>query len=313
MRGKKNKKKLIIAVTGGVLATLMMFSVMSNNNKKIQELQDKNNQLKNTAIQTVAPKPEADANLTKVVIAKIDIPVGSKISADKLDIKGFSPVDLPENVIKDSRLILGMTLMENVMANQPLTRDMISELQTKTLNIPTGMRALTIPMEYVQGMASYITVGSKIDVVLAAKTDGESNLIAQNVRILAFENTVKPGTDTTPASNTVSGITLEVPADTAPKIVDAMVKGKVQIVARNTNDEGKVVTTTKKSKSEHSSGPSLRSSLPMIPAGTSLLPPIDALNKGLGGLPAPATPPKKPQKNVEVIQANVKSQIPFDK
>jgi Flp pilus assembly protein CpaB len=175
------------------------------------------------------------------------------------------------------------------------------------------MRALTIPIEYIQGLASYITTGTKVDIVSATKSETkESNLIVQNVEVVSFEMQTRVGGDTgTPPVNSISAVTFQIPAAAIPKVVEAVVKGKIQIATRNNADKEQITVAVKPKPITTSFNAPPIKALPLpYPTSTFSLPPLNASD-----LPMPAAPPKKakPVKKVEFIQANVKTDLSFEK
>ncbi|OGH96400.1 MAG: Flp pilus assembly protein CpaB [Candidatus Melainabacteria bacterium GWF2_32_7] len=316
MRPKKNKRKLLIAITIGVVVSFIIFSTLGNYNKKLQEQNQLINSLKNTA-SSALNKTTSDPDMIKIVVAKKPLASGTKLTKETLDLKEFKITGLPPGHIKNIDSIIGFTLNKNINENDPITTSLLKELQTKTLEIPQGLRAITIPIEYIQGFASYINIGSKLDIVAASRESAEhqGKLIVQNVKIISFEKGEVPSSvEGQKPIETITGITIELPAVQTQKLVEAMVKGKLQLVTRNTHDNEVIKVADKpkpkiESLSRNAELP-INFNPPAIP--NSMLPPINA--KNIGDLPLPATPKKasKPPQKVELIQANVKSDVTFN-
>jgi len=321
MRQKQNnKKKLLIAVVVGIIASVVVFSAFNSYNKRISEQKALISNLKQKADETVVKAIE-DPNMVKIVVAKIDLPSGTKLTNLNTDLKGFLPKDMPPETYKDAISVIGYTLNDSCVTGEPITRTKIKEFQTSTLEIPTGSRAVTVPFEFIQGYSSNIKIGTKIDLISASKDVNGSNIVLQNSKIISFESTPKPpNPDGTTAPPTLTGITFQVQAKDTSKLVDAMTRGKLQIIERNAADDN-VIKVQEMPKpiidlgSVVPSPPKLTATAPpsLPPSLPSLIP--DKLPGGgmggLGGLPAPATPKKKTSK-VELIQSNVRSEIEFD-
>lgn len=313
---QRNKKKLIIAAVAGIFASFILFSTLNNFNHKIE---DQKKIINDISVKTAAPK-DSNANYPKVFIAKQHIVTGTRISSSMLEEKSIEPAIRPLDAVKDTNETEGLTAAVNIEAGDIITKNKLKNTETGFIDIPPGMRAITIPVESIQGFASYITAGTKIDIISTAKDDS-TDIIAQNIKIIAFENSTKPSADVkAPPISEIKAITLQVPANLTARIVEAMTKGKLQIITRNYNDNQIVAAAVKKEKPNYNSSPMpVRMNLPSPPQipQTSLIPPSQ-LPMPLGGAgnfpkaPVPVKKNSKSQKKVEFIQASVKSDVMFD-
>jgi Flp pilus assembly protein CpaB len=317
MRAKPNKRKLIIAVFAGIIASFLVLNIAGNLNRKIQEQNDVISNLKQRASDTA--KNISQNEDEEVVVAKTNISAGTQFSTSNIEIKSLDAKTIPSGSIKSLDAILGMTANEDITLDSPIIASKIVEFNKKILDIPPGMRAITIPIESIQGFASYISIGTKIDIVSMEKSDNLPDLILQNVRIIAFETGAKPASGGNTPSGSVSGITILAPANGIPRLVGAIAKGKLQLVTRNEEDNEYVAAPNPKAKAVAAAppianiNPGKLSLPPVITTPAVTLPPSNL--SGLSSLPAPATPPRrppKPPKKVELIQANVKTDVTFD-
>ena len=307
MRPKQNKKKLVIAITVGVVVSLMIFSTLGNYDKKIQEQSQLLNSYKKQLGSAMTQKKE-ESDAIQIVVAKSLLLKDTKLTKEMLELKDHKIAALPPGHIKNLDSIVGHTLNTSLNPGEPITTLFLKELQSKTLEVPQGMRAITIPIEYIQGLASYVEIGSKLDLHSASRENAKEKgeLIVQNIKVIAFEKKEQPSpVEGQKPIEAISAVTIEVPAAKAAKLVEAMVNGKLQLALRNMHDD-EIVKTPKR---EIIQAPPINpSSFP-----TSILPPINM--KNINDLPIPAAPPKKPSKppaTVEFIQANVKSEVTFN-
>ena len=111
--------------------------------------------------------------------------------------------------------------------------------------IPEGMRALSVAVNEVVGVAGFVIPGTTVDVlvtgrVLGATSGGGANItrtILENVRVLASGQKIEPDREGKP--QTVAVITLLVSPDDATKLTMASTQGKIQLALRNTIDTKK--------------------------------------------------------------------------
>jgi pilus assembly protein CpaB len=112
--------------------------------------------------------------------------------------------------------------------------------------IPEGMRAVSVKVDEVIGVAGFVLPGTRVDVLVTLNPSSEpeaaaTRVILQNVQTLAAGQMIQRDKDGTPV--TVAVITLLVNPDEAQKLTLAATKGRIQLALRNTLDLEEVETT----------------------------------------------------------------------
>jgi len=351
-RSKKNQKKMIIAIALGLVATVGVFSMVNGQKAQVTQLSQQLAAQQAAATATAQTQPVAPVEDTSnTILAKADIKSGEIITINKIEKKEYKKNELPPNFFFNESFVLGKTASQDIFAGKIITGDDILANSVNSLNIPSGMRAITIPTSLIQGLTSYIYVGSKID-ILTAKSPPE--FIVQNIKIVAFETspevqaafeadssvpetpaTAEPKAPTAPkaptsptaptkldqattpavtnsapiiptgkkniSANKATGITILVPISIAPKVLDAMMSGKLQVLMRGNNDD----KIYKKYSSVNINSSKTVSKLPPPPSGTEKLP-------SLPGVIDPNADPEQPKFEIEVISGSSKSKQSFD-
>jgi len=111
--------------------------------------------------------------------------------------------------------------------------------------IPEGMRALSVSVNEVVGVAGFVIPGTMVDVLVTGRLSGnqsaDNNItrtILENVRVLAAGQKIEPDREGKP--QTVTVITLLVSPEDAAKLTMATTEGKIQLALRNIIDSKKV-------------------------------------------------------------------------
>ncbi|MFH0703302.1 MAG: Flp pilus assembly protein CpaB [bacterium] len=295
MLSKKSKKKLLIAM---IIGAVFAFAIYDNLKKT--KIPEPNFNIPNNANLLAQKLPvQAPPKLVKVVAVKNDQKAGTKLTADMIEIKEIGLENAPKDSFSDINAVIDKVVSKNVLANEILIASIVQK--SKNLPIPVDMRSITIPIEYIQGLSSYISVESKVDIISASKeADAMPPLILQNTKIISLESSQGSFTDNSISIAQASAITFEIPAKFASRLVKAMIDGKLQIICRGLGDN-KII-------SEGGSSPaSKKITIPPPPFD------IESLkNRGFNTLPEPAAPFNPTPKKVEIIQSNVKSELTFD-
>lgn len=271
MRGKtfKNKKKIIIAIVVGILPTVGIFNMMNSQKVEMAKIQKKLAAEKNNKPAPVAAVVEVKIETSNAVLANTDINKGERITIDKIIKKEYKKEELPQDFFNNETFVLGKIARDFILQGKIITKDDLLSEEQNLLIIPNGMRAINIPAHSIQGLAPYMSTGSKID-IYTVKTPSE--LIAQNIKIIALDsNTSKPtGKFAPPAvkksaskkylsADKASGITILVPGSIADKVVNSMIQGKLQFITRGQNDNKLI------SKAVDLPPPPITEPLPFVP------------------------------------------------
>ena len=108
--------------------------------------------------------------------------------------------------------------------------------------IPEGMRALSVAVNEVVGVAGFVNPGTMVDVLVTGKLPGKDHglddnitrTILENIRVLAAGQKIEQDREGKP--QTVPVITLLVTPADAAKLAMASTEGKIQLALRNTID-----------------------------------------------------------------------------
>lgn len=192
-------------------------------------------------------------NLSNVVIAKVEIPVGSRIIKEHLAVAQFPRNVTPEGAIAviDDKLI-GRVVVTRISPRDPVTESRLAPIGAAgglSSVIPEGFRAMTVKVDDVVGVSGFIMPGTLVDVVVVTsppKTSGQqemiSKIVLQNIKVLASgQNIDKPKNDRE-VERSVKAVTLQVTPEQAEKLALASSEGKLQLVMRNSVDQGDEVT-----------------------------------------------------------------------
>ncbi|HJQ35121.1 MAG TPA: Flp pilus assembly protein CpaB, partial [Pyrinomonadaceae bacterium] len=187
-------------------------------------------------------------NMNSVVVAKVDIPLGTTIVAEQL-----TQVQLPANAVPDgafveAQKVVGRVAVVNVAAREPVTDFKLApEGSAGGLSsvIPEGYRAMTVKVDDVIGVAGFLRPGAMCDVLTVIEPTGEmggnrnpiSKIVLQNVKVLASGQNIDKPKDQREAEQ-VKAVTLQVTPEQAEKLALASTEGKLRLVMRNTIDQG---------------------------------------------------------------------------
>jgi pilus assembly protein CpaB len=273
-------------------------------------------------------------NMNNVVVAKVDIPLGTKIDAEQLSVVSFPSNAIPEGTFSDAQKLVGRVAVVGVAAREPVTDFKLApEGSTGGLSavIPAGYRAMTVKVDDVIGVAGFLLPGTMVDVLTVIEQPGQmssgnpiSKIVLQNVKVLASgQNLDKPKDER--EADAVKAVTLQVTPDQAEKLALASTEGKLRLVLRNMIDQDDEQTQGADKKSllggDRAVTPpppgSLKSEQTPQPA-----PPQQPVRRA----PRPQAPPRVPQAepaaetpkpqppprpNVEMIQGTKKSTVEF--
>ena len=186
-------------------------------------------------------------DLGNVVVAKQEIPLGEKITAEHLALAPIPNGSLPEGVFRKMDDVVGRVAITPIGIRETITNMKLAPAGTGgglSAVIPEGYRAMTVKVDDVVGVSGFIMPGSFVDVVaivvpLAQREAANgpiSKIVLQNIKVLASGAKIdSPENQRTPSA--VTAVTLQVTPEQAEKLVLAANEGKLQLVMRNYTDQ----------------------------------------------------------------------------
>ena len=108
-------------------------------------------------------------DMNRVVVAKVAIPLGTKIIAEHVMVVQFSKESTPDGVFESVEKLVGRVAVVNIGAREPVTETRLApEGTTGGLSavIPEGYRAMTVKVDDVVGISGFIMPGTLVDVVV---------------------------------------------------------------------------------------------------------------------------------------------------
>jgi pilus assembly protein CpaB len=186
-------------------------------------------------------------NLNKVAVAKVAIPLGSKIIPEQIMVVQFPKESTPDGAFDTPEKLAGRVAVMNIGAREPITESRLAPEGTAaglSAIIPEGYRAMTVKVDDAAGISGFIMPGTLVDVVVvidpregSGMTDPISKIVLQNIKVLANGQNIDKPKDEREA-NSVKAVTLQVTPEQAEKLALASSEGKLQLMMRSQIDQG---------------------------------------------------------------------------
>jgi pilus assembly protein CpaB len=181
----------------------------------------------------------------QIVVAKMPLTLGTRITAADVQTipwPGSSPV--PGMLTRTSDAV-GRAVIAPVVANEMILESKLAPKEAGAglqATIPEGMRAVSVAVNDVVGVAGFVIPGTSVDVLVTgqipgATQSGATNVtrtILEDVRVLAAGQKIEQDRDGKP--QTVPVVTLLVSPADAATLTMASTEGKIQLALRNTID-----------------------------------------------------------------------------
>lgn len=209
-----------------------------------------------------------------VVVAKVDIPAKTKVTADMV-----MAIDVPAEFIQpgamnDVPIVVGVMTRERIMAGEQVTQRRLA-IDGKPVGftgiIPSDRRAITVAVTEVTGVAGFIKAGDYVDIVHMFDTKDipapTTRTMLQNILVLAVDRETEAGINESGAKDKKEAVktmtvTLAVTPDEAAQVTLAEEKGKIRLTLRPQAPNPAIVET-------NSSTPWMQVGVHPSPAGDS--------------------------------------------
>ena len=195
---------------------------------------------------TVAPKPQAVATRT-IVVAAGPLRFGTHVTPEQLREVAWPDEAIPAGTFATvAELTQGKRIvLASIERNEPILRTKITgpgQKATLSAVIQDGMRAVTVRVNDVEGVAGFVLPGDHVDVLLtrqAERTTGTNDVVIQNTRVLAVDQLADDAAD---RPTVVRAVTLEVDTIGAQKIALAASLGNLSLMLRRAGEQHQDVT-----------------------------------------------------------------------
>jgi pilus assembly protein CpaB len=180
-----------------------------------------------------------------VVVAARSLPSGARLTASDLKTIPWPAGNAVAGTMSNLEAAVNRSLLASVVENEPLidtklaARGAASGLPSV---IPAGMRAMSVRVNEVIGVAGFVDAGTRVDVVVTIrkKDDTTSRTVVSNVEVLTAGTRAdreKPvGVNLMTAPTAPAVVTLLVTPKDAERIALAQTEGQIMLVLRNPLD-----------------------------------------------------------------------------
>jgi len=141
---------------------------------------------------------------------------------------------IPQLMVGGKRIVLA-----SIEANEPVLASKVTgpgQRATLSAVIGAGMRAITIRVNDVEGVAGFVLPGDHVDVLLTRQPDkhsGNTDVVLQNAKVLAIDQLAD---DSSEKPAVVKAVTLEVETVSARKLSLAASLGTLSLVLRKAGE-----------------------------------------------------------------------------
>jgi len=185
-----------------------------------------------------------------VVVAAADLDVGAELTREELRIIEWPANALPAGAFNDPKDVIGRGIVLPVIQNEPI---LPNKLGGKDAGgglppaIPPGLRAVSVRVNEVIGVAGYVLPGTRVDVVATVSPSGQNNditskVVLTNVQVLAAGTKIERDGENKNKAMPVTVVTLLVNPEEAERLTLASTEGKIQLALRNPLDKATPLT-----------------------------------------------------------------------
>ena len=162
-----------------------------------------------------------------VVVAASDLDIGAELRREDVRVIDWPANAMPANAIADPKDVIGRGIVLPLIQNEPILPMKLASKEAGSglpPTIPPGLRAVSVRVNEVIGVAGYVLPGTRVDVLATvsptgASTDMTSKVILTNVQVLAAGTKIERDTDRNKPI-AVSVVTLLVDPEEAERLTD---------------------------------------------------------------------------------------------
>lgn len=178
-----------------------------------------------------------------VVVAAADLKIGAELKKEDLKVLQWPAASTPEGAFNNADDLVGRGIIVPMVQNELILPMKLASKEAGSglpPAIPPGLRAMSVRVNEVIGVAGYVLPGNRVDVIATVsptdkQTDMTSKVILTNVQVLTAGTKIEQDAESNKPM-AVSVVTLLVNPDEAERLTLASGEGKIQLALRNPLD-----------------------------------------------------------------------------
>ena len=197
------------------------------------------------------PARTAEVKTVDVVVAQHPLTLGTRLTADHVKVVKWPAESPVAGTFTKVEEVVDRGLIAPVEPNEPLTQTKLAALEAGAglpPSIPPGMRAVSVKVNEVVGVAGFVVPGTRVDVMVTLASrkqqseDSITRVVVSNAQVLTAgtkydQEKAKEGT---PIPSTV--VTLLVTPEDGERIALAASDGQIMLALRNPLDTAPTTT-----------------------------------------------------------------------
>jgi pilus assembly protein CpaB len=184
-----------------------------------------------------------------VIVAASDLNLGTELRPEDVKTVQWPATAVPQGAFGAPADVVGRGLIMPVIQNEPI---LPMKLASKEAGaglppvIPPGLRAMSVRVNEVIGVAGYVLPGTRVDVLATAspdenRTNTTSKVVLTNVQVLTAGTKMEQNSGNG-KPQPVNVVTLLVTPEEAERLTLASTEGKIQLALRNPLDQSSPAT-----------------------------------------------------------------------
>jgi pilus assembly protein CpaB len=182
----------------------------------------------------------------RVLVAKQALGYGATLQPENLQWVEWPKAAVPPGAFTSVESLLGESgdqsriVLRSIEPGEPVLEGKITkfgESPRMSMNLSAGMRAVSLKIDAVSGVAGFVAAGDRVDILLIRTLDGQlvSSVILQDITVIAVDQSANAETNSPRLGRTV---TVEVGTVEAQKLALAQQVGKLSLTLRGIGETG---------------------------------------------------------------------------
>ena len=187
------------------------------------------------------PVREVEVASVQTVVAARPMPVGTLVTKDDVKMVAWPARAVVPGAHTATEAVVNRGLLVPVAENEPITETKLAAAGTGAglpPTIPEGMRAISLKVNQIIGVAGFVVPGTRVDVIFVGRGQNSlSRIVLNNIQVLASGtryDQAKAQREGQPIPTNV--VTLLVTPEDAERLTLAEAEGNITLVLRNPLD-----------------------------------------------------------------------------